>query len=188
VTVWGPGQQCSDSFLCCQINVSVHIFWGEVPYKVKFSFFNVTFFIYPPFPNHLAILVFKSTRPVFLGIFSKKVPRIGRVKEIEAICALSSVGIEIAEEPQEFGGALTKILQIFLFTIIFFCSSTAFGCPLCHTTTAEEVRAGILVTSQEGTVILAILGPFLALGIILSVLNRADRFGNDSYKERREEE
>lgn len=51
-------------------------------------------------------------------------------------------------------------------------TSWAYACPLCHTTTADEVRAGIQATSQDGTVVVALLGPFIALSIVLSLLNR----------------
>jgi hypothetical protein len=56
-----------------------------------------------------------------------------------------------------------------LFGLLF---TTASACPLCHTTTADEVRAGIRTTAEDGTVVVAIFSPFLALGIIVGILNR----------------
>lgn len=50
--------------------------------------------------------------------------------------------------------------------------NVTYACPLCHTTTADEVRAGIQATIQDGTVVVALLGPFIALSIVLSFLNR----------------
>jgi hypothetical protein len=55
-------------------------------------------------------------------------------------------------------------------------SSQAGACPLCHSNTAEEVRAGILATAQDGTVLAALLGPFVAMGILLIFF---ERWGGD---------
>jgi hypothetical protein len=46
------------------------------------------------------------------------------------------------------------------------------ACPLCHSNTAEEVRAGILTTAQNSTVVAALIGPFAALALVLALLNR----------------
>lgn len=48
----------------------------------------------------------------------------------------------------------------------------AHACPLCHSNTADEVRAGISATAQDGSVFLALFGPFIALSVVLSLLNR----------------
>ena len=50
----------------------------------------------------------------------------------------------------------------------------ATACPLCHSTTAQDVRAGILATAQDSTVIAALLGPFLGLGLVLGIFHRIE--------------
>lgn len=62
------------------------------------------------------------------------------------------------------------ILKFFALALVFL-PSFALACPLCHTTTAEEVRAGIFATASDATVVLALLVPFWAVGVILAVLN-----------------
>lgn len=48
----------------------------------------------------------------------------------------------------------------------------AHACPLCHSDTAEEVRAGIWASFLDGEVVIAILGPFLVLGAAVRILHR----------------
>ena len=67
-------------------------------------------------------------------------------------------------------------------------SKAAYACPFCHSSTADEVRAGIQATAQDGSVILALVGPFVALGIVLSLLNRfmpSERERNGARNERK---
>jgi len=48
----------------------------------------------------------------------------------------------------------------------------AYACPLCRSSVADEVRAGIVATAQDGSALLALLGPFVASILLLSLLNR----------------
>jgi hypothetical protein len=47
----------------------------------------------------------------------------------------------------------------------------ASACPLCHSSTAEQVREGIQATAQNGTVLAAMFAPFLAVGIVSGFLH-----------------
>lgn len=48
----------------------------------------------------------------------------------------------------------------------------AAACPLCHTATAEQVRAGLAATASDPTVLAAATLPFLTIGIVIRLLNR----------------
>lgn len=56
-----------------------------------------------------------------------------------------------------------------------FFADPAFACPLCHTDTASEVRAGIAASARDAEVLLAMIGPFAVLGLVLAVLNQVGR-------------
>jgi hypothetical protein len=47
----------------------------------------------------------------------------------------------------------------------------ALACPLCHTNTAIEVRALLLITFQDLSVLMATTLPFLTIGVIVGVIN-----------------
>ena len=49
-------------------------------------------------------------------------------------------------------------------------SLNAFACPLCRTTTAEQVRAGLLTTSLDGLTIPGLILPFLVLAVIITAI------------------
>jgi len=57
-------------------------------------------------------------------------------------------------------------------------SFPALACPLCHSSRADEVRAGILATFSEGGVVLGVLLPFLLLSLTLPFL-RLKLFSTD---------
>lgn len=63
----------------------------------------------------------------------------------------------------------TPLLGAFLSITL---SSLAQACPLCHSSTADEVRAGIAATAQDGSVFFALFGPFIILSVVLGILNR----------------
>ena len=52
-----------------------------------------------------------------------------------------------------------------------FSPTKAIACPLCHTSTAHQVRAGLLATSLDGLTILALILPFAVLAFSLFVIH-----------------
>jgi hypothetical protein len=63
-------------------------------------------------------------------------------------------------------------MRLFSTKFELFFADTAFACPLCHSNTADDVRAGIAATAQDAEVLLALLGPFAVLGLVLAVMNQ----------------
>lgn len=53
-------------------------------------------------------------------------------------------------------------------------AGSAEACPLCHSSRAEEVRAGIRATAQSAALWLGLLVPFTAAGIALTGASRRD--------------
>lgn len=47
----------------------------------------------------------------------------------------------------------------------------SFACPLCHTSTADQVRAGIVSTSLDGSTIIGLISPFVIVGIIIMFMH-----------------
>ena len=71
-----------------------------------------------------------------------------------------------------WGEMSLKVLNIIaLVALVLTMSSAAFACPLCHTTTAEEVRASLAATMTHKSVLMAMTLPFIAIGIVVSILN-----------------
>jgi hypothetical protein len=66
---------------------------------------------------------------------------------------------------------MTKHL-FFLLALIH--AAPAFACPLCHTSTADLVRQGLQVTLQNESIWLAMISPFVVIGVIIGILNRQE--------------
>jgi hypothetical protein len=79
----------------------------------------------------------------------------------------------------------------FLGVVLFVLLKTfpALACPLCHTSTAQQVRAGLVATTQDSSVIMAVTLPFLAIGVVVGVMNHRffDSIGEARTKREDEE-
>lgn len=49
-------------------------------------------------------------------------------------------------------------------------SVPAFACPLCHSSTAKQVRTGIISTSLDGITIPALILPFAVLTLVICLM------------------
>lgn len=58
----------------------------------------------------------------------------------------------------------------FMFLIFHLFPLQLLSCPLCHSSTAEEVRAGLITTSLDGITIPALILPFVVLGAVLYLM------------------
>jgi hypothetical protein len=63
------------------------------------------------------------------------------------------------------------LLSISFILVGFFVPQKLYACPMCHTTTAEQVRANLFITVSDGLTIPAIVLPFVILGLILWMMH-----------------
>lgn len=59
---------------------------------------------------------------------------------------------------------------VLLLAMFSFAPNLLLACPLCHSDTAAEVKAGILQTSLDGLTIPALVLPFVVLAMIVSAM------------------
>lgn len=59
----------------------------------------------------------------------------------------------------------------FLLALALLLSSASWACPLCHTSTAAEVRQGLKATLQDKSIWAATVLPFFAIGGVIKVMN-----------------
>jgi hypothetical protein len=61
---------------------------------------------------------------------------------------------------------------IYLPSIASIWATSARACPLCHSDTAEVLRAGLAATSTDISVLAALVLPFLGVGLAVRLGNR----------------
>ena len=73
------------------------------------------------------------------------------------------------QDLQVLSSKLRPHLLAYLMALSFSARSQA--CPLCHTSTADEVREGLRTTVQDKAIWMAVLLPFITIGGVIRIMN-----------------
>lgn len=66
---------------------------------------------------------------------------------------------------EQLEDAMGIFFRYICLTLVVFAPLRSVACPLCHSSTADEVRAGLLSTSLDGITIAALILPFALIAV-----------------------